>query len=120
MVGAGSMDGGMALLLAENGISVSIQDPSEETVDKLIQSAKDQNILSKHTDYKSLCGSLGSPKVVIFSLPHGTVGDDVVEKLHPYLHKGDIIVDCSNEKWLNTQRTQGKLVVQGGIILGVE
>ena len=111
----------MALLLAENGISVSIQDPSEETVDKLIQSAKGQNLadkLSKHADYKSLCASLGSPKVVIFSLPHGSVGDDVVAKLHPYLHKGDIIVDCSNEKWLNTQRRQGKLVAQGVYYIG--
>jgi 6-phosphogluconate dehydrogenase len=121
MIGAGSMGGGMALLLAENGISVSLQDPSEETVDKLIQSGKDQGIpplLSKHTDYKSLCCSLGSPKVVIFSLPHGTVGDDVVEKLHPYLVKGDIIIDCSNEKWLNTQRRQGKLVAQGVYYIG--
>ncbi|RAL64364.1 hypothetical protein DID88_001840 [Monilinia fructigena] len=83
MIGAGSMGGGMSLLLAENGISVSIQDPSTSTVDSLIQSAKGQNItsgtLSKHTEYKTLCDSLSSPKVIFFSLPHGTVGDTVVE-----------------------------------------
>jgi len=115
------MGGGMTLLLAEQGIPVSIQDPSSETVDKLIQSAKDQGIhdkLSKHEDYKDLCESLPSPKVIFFSLPHGTVGDSVEEGLKPYLEKGDIIVDCSNENYLNTQRRQGKLVAQGVYYIG--
>jgi len=121
MIGAGSMGGGMALLLGENGISVSIQDPSSETVDQLIKSAEEQGIhgkLSKHDDYKELCSSLQSPKVIFFSLPHGTVGDTVVEGLHKYLDKGDIIVDCSNEEWENTQRRQGKLVAQGVYYIG--
>ena len=111
----------MALLFAENGVSVSIQDPSSETVDKLIRSAEDQGIhskLSKYDDYGSLCKSLGTPKVIFLSLPHGNVGDTVVEGLHTYLVKGDVIVDCSNENWLNTQRRQGKLVAQGVYYIG--
>lgn len=51
MIGAGSMDGGMAFLLAENGISVSIQGHSTNTIDVLIKSAQSQGIhdkLSKH------------------------------------------------------------------------
>jgi 6-phosphogluconate dehydrogenase len=122
MIGAGAMGGGMTLLLAENGISVSIRDPSEKTVDALIKSAEDQGIkggkLTKHEDYKDLCASLDSPKVIFFSLPHGTVGDDVVDGLQQYLNKGDIIVDCSNEEWENTQRRQGKLVAQGVYYIG--
>lgn len=122
MIGAGSMGGGMALLLAENGINVSIQDPSSETVDALIKSASDQGItsakLSKFEDYKSLCGSLSSPKVIFFSLPHGTVGDTVSEGLQDYLNRGDVIVDCSNENWQNTQRRQGKMATRGIYYIG--
>ena len=33
----------------------------------------------------------------MFSLPHGSVGDTVVDGLHPYLEKGDVIIDASNE-----------------------
>lgn len=111
----------MALLLAENGISVSIQDPSEETVDALIKSGQDQGIhdkLTKHENYKDLCDSISKPRVFFFSLPHGTVGDSVVEKLHPFLDKGDIIIDCSNEEWENTQRRQEMLVAQGVYYIG--
>lgn len=115
------MGGGMTLLMAEHGIEISISDPSSQTVDALIASAEKQGIhhkLSKYTDYKSLCTSLSSPKVFFFSLPHGTVGDTVVDGLQPYLEKGDIIIDCSNENWENTQRRQGKLVAQGVYYVG--
>ncbi len=121
MIGAGAMGGGLTLLMAENGISVSIKDPSAKPVDDLVMSAEEQVIhtkLTKYDNYKDLCGSLGSPKVIFFSLPHGIVGDTVVEGLHKYLDKGDIIVDCSNEEWESTQRRQGKLVAQGVYYIG--
>lgn len=111
----------MALLLAENGISVSIQDPSSKTVDALIQSAEEQGIhnkLSKHSNYKDLLSSLSTPKVIFFSLPHGIIGDNVIEGMQQHLDKGDIIIDCSNEEWENTQRRQGKLVAQGVYYIG--
>ncbi|KAL9066190.1 MAG: hypothetical protein Q9161_007716 [Pseudevernia consocians] len=116
MIGCGSMGGGMALLFAEHGITVLLNDPGESTVDSLLKTAeKDgiRNMLEKHLDYEDLCKNLDSPKVFVFSLPHGTVGDSVVEGLHPYLEKGDLIIDASNENWQNTQRRQGKLVTQG-------
>ena len=111
----------MALLFAENGIQVSLNDPSEEVINGLIEQGKKEGFgdcLEKHADYKDLCDSLGSPKIFIFSLPHGTVGDTVVEGLHPYLSSGDIIIDASNEHWQHTQRRQGKLVSQGVYYVG--
>lgn len=112
----------MALLFAEHGITVSLKDPSEETVDSLLEAGRNigvQDKLQKHLGYEELCKSLGSPRVFIFSLPHGSVGDTVIEGLHPYLTKGDIILDASNEHWENTQRRQGKLVAQGVYYIGM-
>lgn len=40
MIGCGSMGGGMALLFAENGVKVSLQDPSEEMMDSVIEKAE--------------------------------------------------------------------------------
>ncbi|KAG9858396.1 6PGD-domain-containing protein, partial [Aureobasidium melanogenum] len=116
VIGSGSMGGGMALLFAENGCHVSLEDPSEEAMDGIIKQAKEEGFgdrISKHSDYKSLCDSLDSPKVFVFSLPHGSVGDGVLGGLMPYLEKGDIIIDCGNEHWKNTERRQGKCVVRG-------
>ncbi|KAK4691744.1 hypothetical protein P7C71_g5323, partial [Lecanoromycetidae sp. Uapishka_2] len=101
----------MALLFAEHGIKVLLSDPSEDTVNKLLETAKKDNLednLEKHLDYEDLCKHLDSPKIFVFSLPHGTVGDSVVDGLHPFLEKGDLIIDASNENWKNTQRRQGR------------
>ncbi|KAL8873860.1 MAG: hypothetical protein Q9174_000740 [Haloplaca sp. 1 TL-2023] len=109
------MGGGMALLFAEHGVTVSLNDPSEETMDQLLATAREEGLqdrLEKHGSYEDLCNSLSSPRIFVFSLPHGNVGDAVVDGLHPYLDKGDIIIDASNENWENTQRRQGKLVPQ--------
>jgi 6-phosphogluconate dehydrogenase len=40
MIGCGSMGGGMALLFAEDGVHVSLSDPSEEAMDAVIEKAK--------------------------------------------------------------------------------
>ncbi|KAL8768929.1 MAG: hypothetical protein Q9209_004984 [Squamulea sp. 1 TL-2023] len=116
------MGGGMALLFAEHGITVSLNDPSEENMNQLLATAKKdglQDRMQKQSSYEDLCKSLGSPKVFVFSLPHGTVGDSVVDGLHTYLAEGDIIIDASNENWQSTQRRQGKLIPQGVYYIGM-
>lgn len=61
-----------------------------------------------NADYDSLCKSLSSPRLLVFSLPHGSVGDKVLEGLEPHLSHGDIILDCGNEHFENTERRQDK------------
>lgn len=124
MIGCGSMGGGMALLFAEHGVQVSLQDPSEAAMDKIVEQAKQattvpDGAVRKYSDYESLCASLDSPKVFVFSLPHGSVGDTVLGGLMPYLDKGDIIIDAGNENWQNTERRQGKCYTRGVRYIGM-
>ncbi|KAH7121093.1 6-phosphogluconate dehydrogenase [Dendryphion nanum] len=101
----------MALLFAENEIKVSLSDPAEEAMDALITKADEsgyQGKMSKFKDYKALCNSLSKPRLLVFSLPHGNVGDKVLEGLEPYLERNDIILDCGNEHYKNTERRQEK------------
>lgn len=112
----------MSLLFAEHGCQISIFDPSEENRAAALKHAKEAGHESKikaYEDYESLCASLGKPKVFLFSVPHGTVGDGIVESLHPYLEKGDIIIDGSNEHWENTQRRQAKMLNRGVSYVGM-
>jgi 6-phosphogluconate dehydrogenase len=60
-------------------------------------------------DYDSLCKSLSTPRLLVFSLPHGGVGDTVLEGLMPHLSRNDIILDCGNEHFANTERRQSKV-----------
>jgi 6-phosphogluconate dehydrogenase len=85
-------------------------------MEKVLVQAKKDNLsskLTKYEDYKSLCLALDKPKVFVWSLPHGTVGDSVLEGLMPWLEKGDVIIDAANEHWENSERRMGKCVIKG-------
>lgn len=118
MIGAGNMGGMMTLLFAEYDIEVHIFDPSIESVNHVLDQAKKAGLDSKifhKKDYESLCKSLpaDSPKVFVLSVPHGSVGDETIDGLEPFLQKGDVIMDASNERWTNTERRQERLRPQG-------
>lgn len=103
----------LSLLFAEHaGVDVSIYDRSEKSMQLTAEKAEKAGLGHKvHIcrDYQSLCQSLGTPKVFFFSLPHGGPGDDVVKTLEPYLNKGDIVIDGSNENFRVTQKRQAFL-----------
>lgn len=119
MVGAGSMGGMMSLLYAEHGLDIHFFDPNEDNVHQLLEQAKTLKTNHKiihETDYEQLCKSIltdGQPRLFVFSIPHGSAGDKTVDNLLPYLDKADIILDCSNEYYLNTERRQQKLEPKG-------
>ncbi|KAH8817276.1 6-phosphogluconate dehydrogenase [Xylogone sp. PMI_703] len=119
VIGAGSMGSMLSLLLVENGFKVFFFDPNEENSRKLQKNATNigvQDKITPQSSYEEICSNLkepGQPKVFLFSLPHGTVGDKTVEGLRPYLNKGDIIIDCANEHFSNTERRQNELEPEG-------
>lgn len=112
----------MSLLFAEHGIEVNFYDPMEENVTALLDQAKEvgreDNIIHRK-EYEDLCKALDKPRVFVFSIPHGNVGDKTVEGLKPYLESGDVIMDASNEYWLNTERRQKKLQETGIHYIGM-
>lgn len=46
------MGGGLALLFAENGVDVSLSDPSEEMMDSVIEKAEKSGYHKRVTKYK--------------------------------------------------------------------
>lgn len=52
MIGCGSMGGGMAMLFAEDGVHVSLSDPSEEAMDAVIGKAEKAGYYGKVSKHK--------------------------------------------------------------------
>ena len=123
VIGTGVMGSMLSLLFAEHaGVEVYIHDRSEKSMHLTVQKAKSaglEKMVHACKDYKSLCQSLGSPKVFFFSLPHGRPGDTVVETLEPYLNPGDIVIDGSNEDFLVTEKRQALLQPMGVAYVGM-
>ncbi|MCJ1312965.1 hypothetical protein MMC25_006641 [Agyrium rufum] len=122
IIGAGSMGSMMSLLFADHGFNVTILDPSEENVKAALRNAervKQTDRIHATTDYADMCKGLGSPKIFLLSLPHGSIPDLVLDNLHPYLEPGDIVIDGSNEHYASTQKRQGRLMAMGAHFIGM-
>lgn len=120
--GVGVMGSMLALLLAENGLQVYIHDRSGANMDNAKAKAKEAGLSANVTvcqDYSTMCAQLDTPKVFIFSLPHGKPGDSVVRTLQPFLQAGDIVIDGSNEDYRVTQKRQELLQEQGVQYVGM-
>lgn len=123
VVGTGVMGSMLTLLFAEHAdVEVSIFDLSETNMRAAVQKAEQAGLRSKIKAYASisaLCQSLSSPRVILFSLPHGKPGDSVVQALTPHISKGDIVIDGSNEDYRVTQKRQGWLLSRGVSYIGM-
>ncbi|KFH41363.1 6-phosphogluconate dehydrogenase-like protein [Hapsidospora chrysogenum ATCC 11550] len=122
MIGVGNMGGMLSLLFAEHGIEVHFFDPSDQHVDDLQEHARTAGLegrINHHRDYQTLCESLDTPKVLVFSTPHGSVADKTISSLDPWLKPGDIIMDAGNEHWQNTVRRQESLAPTGIHYIGM-
>lgn len=112
----------MALLFAENGVDAYIHDTSSSSLEKTASNAQAAGLSARvHicNDYDTLCQSLGTPKVFFFSLPNGRPADAVIKQLQPYVTKGDILIDASNENYELTQSRQERLRPQGVAYIGL-
>ncbi|KAI0478985.1 6-phosphogluconate dehydrogenase [Xylariaceae sp. FL0804] len=121
MLGVGSMGAMMTLLMAERGYEVFFYDPSDENMDTLEKQVKDIHLeasVHRTGSYEEVCRQLGSPKVFMFSTPHGSAADKCIEGLKPHLSKGDLIIDCGNEHWESTERRQADLERRGVYYVG--
>ncbi|KXX80065.1 6-phosphogluconate dehydrogenase, decarboxylating [Madurella mycetomatis] len=125
MIGTGSMGGMLSLLFAEYGIHTHFYDPSKRNVEELQSQANNTGHTDKithHNSHESLCEALrgtNASKVFMFSIPHGGAADDSIEALDPYLEKGDIIMDASNEHWQATECRQKRLEPKGVHYVGM-
>lgn len=62
------------------------------------------------TSLKALVHKLPSPKIIILMVPAGNPIDTIIEALKPYLDAQDIIIDCGNSHYKDTERRQQALL----------
>ncbi|KAI0397246.1 6-phosphogluconate dehydrogenase [Xylariaceae sp. FL0594] len=89
-----------------------------DKLDKMCRDLHAEDKVHRMTGYDEVCSKLGETKVFVFSTPHGGPADKCVEALKPHLNKGDVIIDCGNEHWKNTERRQSDLEPKGVHYIG--
>ena len=103
MIGLGTMGCNLVLNMCDHGYSIAGYDKDEKKVTQLLALGEDKKI-GGFTDIALFVAALESPKVVMLLVPAGVIVDAVLSDLMPFLKANDVVVDCGNSHFTDTQR----------------
>jgi 6-phosphogluconate dehydrogenase len=112
MVGLGVMGRNLVLNIEEKGFSAAGYDAWPEPVDKLTAATAGKQVKG-FKDLGEFVRSLRKPRRIIMLVKAGTVVDETIAKIKPFLEKGDLLVDAGNEYFPNTERRAIELAADG-------
>ena len=119
VIGLAVMGANLARNLASKGYRVNVYNRTfnrtdevvkiwNETKEKLSVEGSEGDLVSCES-IEQLVASLELPRKIILMVKSGQPVDDFIQTLHPYLEKGDVILDFGNSNWKDTQRRQNEM-----------
>ncbi len=114
LIGLAVMGENLVLNMESKGYSVSVYNRTTDKVRNFVEGrAAGKNIQGRYS-IKELVDSLDSPRRVIMMVKAGGAVDEVIDKIEPYLSRGDILIDGGNSFFRDTDRRY-KAFAQKGI-----
>ncbi len=101
MIGLGTMGSNLMLNMADNGFTVCGYDKDEAKANALNNSVH-QNIQATY-NIQQFADALHKPRTIMMLVPAGKIVDAVIEELLPLISSGDIIIDCGNSHYTDTE-----------------
>lgn len=118
IAGLAVMGENLVLNLEGKGFSVSVYNRTGSVIDNFIAGrAKGKNISGYHA-IEEFVGSLQRPRKVMMMLKAGSVVDDFIDKVLPFMETGDILIDGGNSHFHDTERRVSELEKQGILYIG--
>ncbi len=108
----------LLLNMADHGHSVAGYDKDPAKVQALAAEAAGRSIRGARSP-EELLSLLASPRAVIMLVPAGPTVDRVIRDLLPHLKEKDILMDCGNSHFTDTDLRQKALADRGIRFLGV-
>ena len=109
VMGLAVMGANLARNAARKGFGVALYNRNGARTDKLMEEhGRDGRFTPSH-EIPAFVASLSKPRVIIIMVKAGKPVDDVIEELLPHVEGGDIIIDCGNSLYTDTDRRYAAL-----------
>ena len=118
MIGLGTMGRNLVYNMCDHGYSVAGFDTDAEKVNELGKEAGGRKVFGAG-NLEDFIGALKSPKVIMLLVPAGHAVDAVIAELKPFLSKDDLIVDCGNSHFTDTDLRIAQLAKENIHFMGV-
>ncbi|MFP5266100.1 MAG: decarboxylating NADP(+)-dependent phosphogluconate dehydrogenase [Acidobacteriota bacterium] len=118
LIGLAVMGQNLVLNMNDHGFKVAVFNRTVSKVDDFLnQEAKGTQIEGAHS-IAELCSLLKRPRRVMIMVKAGSVVDQNIEQILPYLEKGDIIIDGGNSLFTDSNRRTKELAAKGILFIG--
>ncbi|MCB2305818.1 NADP-dependent phosphogluconate dehydrogenase [Clostridium estertheticum] len=117
VLGIAVMGKNLALNVESRGISVCVYSRNRTTVDEFLIEANGKNIKGAYS-IEEFVNSLETPRKILIMIKAGLPVDETIDKLIPYISKGDILIDGGNSYFMDTIRRSKKLEELGFKFIG--
>jgi 6-phosphogluconate dehydrogenase len=112
LIGLAVMGANLARNLARNKFKISVYNRTKEKTSEFLNQFQNE-YLNGFYDLKKFVENLEKPRKIILMVQAGDPVDSVINQLTPYLDKNDILIDCGNSNYKDSQKRQEFLKKQG-------
>ena len=119
LVGLGVMGQNFALNMADKGFRVGVYNRTEEKTRRFMKEEVGRRPIEAGYSLEEFAAGLRQPRVVLIFVPAGDPVDEVISELVLNLESGDLIVDCGNSHFKDTNRREESLPKEGILFLGM-
>lgn len=118
IIGLGTMGGNFILNINDHGFSVAGYDKDKVKTDA-INAERQTELFKAYSDLPAFMDALETPRNIILLVPAGKIVDAVINDLKPYWSENDVIIDCGNSHFTDTQRRVDELSGSGIHFMGM-
>ncbi|HEX7410531.1 MAG TPA: NADP-dependent phosphogluconate dehydrogenase [Bacteroidales bacterium] len=118
MIGLGTMGRNLVYNMCDHGFSVAGFDKDFSKVEILEKGKGIYKICGAH-NLKEFADALKKPRVILLLVPAGSIVDSVINKLKPWMSKNDLVMDCGNSHYSDTNLRIKKLEKEKIHFMGV-
>lgn len=101
MIGLGTMGRNLVLNMNDHGYCVAGLDKNIAPVETLKKETDGRKVFATSDVYEFI-KSLKSPRVIMLLVPAGKIVGEVINELKPLLSKKDVLIDCGNSHYVDT------------------
>ncbi len=118
MIGLGTMGRNLVYNMSDHGYTVIGFDKNNSQVETLKKEAGNENIFAT-SNLDEFLKALKTPKVIMMLVPAGKIVDEVINELKPFLSENDLLIDCGNSHFIDTNRRNEQLEESAIHFMGV-
>src|SRR5512141_325655 len=118
MIGLGTMGRNLVYNMCDHGFSVAGFDKDPSKLD-ILEKEKGSYLVYAAPGLKEFISSLKTPRVILLLVPAGIIVDAVIDELRPLLSPDDLVMDCGNSHFTDTERRIVSLAMDKIRFMGV-